>query len=878
MKPVKLIMNAFGAYLKKTEIDFTRFDGRSLFLITGDTGAGKTTIFDAISFALYGRASGQNREAKSLRSDYAAPTEPTYVEFTFSHKGEIWRVKRNPAYTRLTKDGKSETTQAPGATLHNDSDPSFRPISGVKDVDDKLREIIVLSHDQFTQTVMIAQGDFMKILTAKSVERKELFQKIFRTERYFKLQQRLKELWSEAQAESEALDDQILTEQMKIEPEEEFPDAEKLRSLKDNPLNAEKLLPLLTKLVAFETSGKNKAEKAEKKADKEIIDLNKQVIQAENDNAEFETLKKLISRKAELDARKEEFAGSANKLALAKRAVSVSAKEQLSVKADARRQKAEKDFALAVKKRDDCEKKLPDLNNAAAEAKAKLPEADKANAEAEKLAACVPDLKKRDELKLSIEKAGKALQKAYKESEKADKEYAAVKQQYYASQSALLALELTEGTPCPVCGSLTHPAPAPMTDASVTREQFEQSEQAQRKAADALHACDGKLQELNGKLTEMLSRLKSMNIPEDADEAALSGKVSELRAKAKAIKDASEQAQKRLSAGNEEAAFCRSACESAEQNAKDAAEDAAAAREAFRAQVMQEGFADMNAYLTAKEYIPGIGAREEALREYGEEVKSVSDRVDDLGKKLEGKSIVNTAGLKKELSEKKAAKKDAGSLKMAFSATLNRHDEALSAIDSRVRIKNSRKEYWALIEELHYNISGQPGKTGNKTDKLSFEVYVQQHFFMLVVRAANLRLTKLTGNMFHLRVKPEAKNRQEQAGLDLEVFDSGTGKWRDVSTLSGGESFLASLSMALGLSDIVQDQSGETRLETMFIDEGFGSLDENALNSAVNLLVQLAGGDRLVGVISHMEELRNRIDSQIVVRKTGTGSEIEIIA
>ncbi len=150
-----------------------------LYLITGDTGAGKTTIFDAISFALYGRASGQNREAKSLRSDYAAPTEPTYVEFTFSHKGEIWRVKRNPAYTRLTKDGKSETTQAPGATLHNDSDPSFRPISGVKDVDDKLREIIVLSHDQFTQTVMIAQGDFMKILTAKSAERKELFQKIF---------------------------------------------------------------------------------------------------------------------------------------------------------------------------------------------------------------------------------------------------------------------------------------------------------------------------------------------------------------------------------------------------------------------------------------------------------------------------------------------------------------------------------------------------------------------------------------------------------------------------------------------------------------------------------------------------------------------------
>ena len=875
MRPVKLIMKAFGAYLNKTEIDFDRFDESALFLITGDTGAGKTTIFDAISFALYGEASGPNRKPKSFRSDYAADTEKTQVEFWFTHKGKMYYIKRNPEYVRKSKNGEGTAIEKAGASLEADGTLCAEGISAVSE---KIRAIIGLTHDQFTQTVMIAQGDFMKILTADSVERKKLFQKIFRTERYALLQDKLKLLWGEANKEREDLNRDIAAEGRKIDPEADFPGREKLLISKEDPAAAAQTVALLEKLLSFETSAKEAAVREYERSDKRVLALGKQITQADNDNGEFARLKTLAAKQAQLEAQKDEIAARADRLAKARRAQNVSVNEKLSDKAEADRLKAEQALQNAAQLRDSCKAVLPALEQAAEKAKTALPSAEAASAEAQKLNGCIPSLRQRDKLNAATEKAKKALEDALRESSRADRVYQETRSLYYASRYALIAQELEDGKPCPVCGSTEHPVPAPLTEASVTREQFELSEKQRAEAEQALYAAEGELKKLKGKLDEIFRQLDEMAVPADADEKALSAKAEALGRKAADLKAAAEKAAGELQKKREEAAGCDAACKTAQTHAKDTAFQAEQAQKDFLEKIVSEGFAGKNEYFIARDSIPSIGLWEESIRRYNEDVKSVSDSITDLKQKLAGKSITDTAALQKEQAEESEKKKNAYARMTALASHLSSNESARKAIENRMRIREAKSEEWERIEELYFNISGQPGKTGNRTAKLSFEAYVQQYYFKQVIIEANLRLNRLTDGMFRLRVKPEAGDRRSQSGLDLEVLDSGTGVWRDVSTLSGGESFLTSLSLALGLSDAVQKQSGEIRLETMFIDEGFGSLDENMLINAVNLLSQLAGGSRLVGVISHMSELASRIDSQIVVKKTRSGSEIEILS
>lgn len=881
MKPVKLVLSAFGPYRKKTVIDFTRFDKDGLFLITGDTGAGKSTIFDAIYFALYGNLLRGERDRKSVRSDYATLNEETYVEFTFEHKGEIWRVKRNPEYTRSVKNGEGTTVQKADASLERDGKPigKLRQISGSLAVTNAVEQIIGLTGSQFTQTVMIAQGDFMKILTADSAERMKLFQKIFRTERYAQLKGKLFELWSDAENEQKELNRDILREMKAIDPEEDFPDREKLLVNAEDPASADKLVLLLKKLVSFETEAKDAAEAAQKDAEKRILDLTARITQADNDNKLFKSLSDLTASQKELACRREEMDGLQNRLEMARRAQKVSAKEDASVKAEALRIKSAQEAERDEKLKAEYEQRLPALEEAAQKALERAPEAEEAAMEAKRINDCLPTLGKRDTLEADLNRAQKARDKAYKASAEADEAYAETKRLYYASQSAdIAARELVEGQPCPVCGSVHHPRPAVLTETSVTREQFEQSDAERAKANEEFKKRDGRVIELTGTLDGLKKTLREMGISAKADAAELREKADALAKKAQDLKTAVEKTGKALTDGKTAAASSAAAAVKAHQHAAEAAAQAEACKAEYRAEVLREGFPDENAYLTARGYISDIGTREKQLSDYRENVKSVSDRINDLTKQLEGKTVIDLNKLKNEEESAEEAKQKAARTKENVSNRLHTHEGALDGIVRRVNVKKQKSEEWALVSELYFNVSGQLGKAGNSTAKLTFEAYVQQHYFRQVIIAANQRLSLLTDGMFRLRIRPEAKNRQSQSGLDLEVYDRGTDAWRDVNTLSGGESFLTSLSMALGLSDAVMDRSGEIRLDTMFIDEGFGTLDDNALNNAIKLLSRLAGGKRLVGVISHMSELSDRIDNQIIVKKTREGSEAELIA
>lgn len=881
MKPVELVLSAFGPYRRKTRIDFTRFDKNGLFLITGDTGAGKSTIFDAIYFALYGNLLRSERDRKSVRSDYAKPDEETYVEFTFEHKGEQWRVRRNPEYLRRAKNGNDIVVQKADAKLERLGKliSPYGFIGGSLAVTNAIEHIIGLTGSQFTQTVMIAQGDFMKILTADSSERMKLFQKIFRTERYAQLKDRLSEMWSDAESQQKELNGDILREMSKIKPDEDYPEKEKLLSCTGDPVLADKLIPLLKKLTVFEKEGKDAAETALNRTDKHINILTAQITQAENDNKLFETLRTLTAQLKELVSRKEEMRGLQSSLDMARRAQKVSVKEQLSVKAEANRCKSAQEAEKSEKYKAECEQKLPALEVAAKKALEKAPDAEEAAAQAKTINDCLPMLGKRDALEADLAKAQKAREKAYQVSAAADETYAETKRLYYMSQSAdIAARELVEGQPCPVCGSVHHPCPAVLTEASVTREQFEQSDAGRAKANEEFKKRDGKVIELTGTLDGLKKTLKEMGISIKADAAVLREKADGLNKKALDIRTAIEKTGNALTDGKTAAASSDAAALKAREHASEAAGEAENCRKEYLAEISREGFMDENAYLAAKETVSSIGDWEKLIGDYRETVKSVSDRVSDLEKRLEGKTVTDLTALKSEMDTAAKAKQEADKRRLDLGNKLNAHEDALSGIMRRAEIKQQKSEEWALINELYFNVSGQLGKTGNSTAKLTFEAYVQQHYFRQVIIAANRRLSLLTDDMFRLRIRPEAKNRVNQSGLDLEVYDRSTEAWRDVNTLSGGESFLTSLSMALGLSDAVMDRSGEIRLDTMFIDEGFGTLDDNALNNAIKLLSRLAGGSRLVGVISHMNELSNRIDDQIIVKKTREGSGVELIA
>ena len=455
-----------------------------------------------------------------------------------------------------------------------------------------------------------------------------------------------------------------------------------------------------------------------------------------------------------------------------------------------------------------------------------------------------------------------------------DAAYSRVKEAFFRSQSSLIAATLEEGKPCPVCGSLHHPAPAAARGESATRAQLDKAERsragAEREAREAML----EKARVESAFQEGKARIAELGFAAEEDAAALKARTAILRGEITETEKRHKQAGEALNAARLAAREAATRAEGAEKGLEEREKERLVREAAFQSALGDNGFADEAAYRQAKMDEKAMNALELRIRAYDEQARSLTDRLAELAGKLEGKAPADLRALQAQVQAAEAERSRFAEAESSLGNRLAINRQSNRELLEAKKKKDRLGERWALVHELYCNVSGQ---TSSRV-KLSFEAYVQQFYFRQVIAAANKRLNVLTDGGFTLRCKEEAKNLVSQAGLDLDVLDRSTGVWRDVSTLSGGESFMTSLALALGLSDVAQARSGGVRLDSMFIDEGFGSLDEESLRQAMELLSGLAGGSRMIGVISHVGELKNRIDKKIIISKNLTGSSVTIEA
>lgn len=878
MKPIQLVLSAFGPYVERTVIDFSALGEEGLFLIAGDTGAGKTTIFDAISFALYGEASGgkEKRKSKSFHSDYVSDQTETYVELTFRHRGETWWIRRNLEYQRPAKkkkDGMETTTrQAADAQMRNED--TGEEILRMDDVNRRVRELLGLTQDQFTQTVMIAQGDFLKILTASSDDRKKLFRDLFHTNLYVDLQSRLQEKNRACADEQKALEQVILSAEGKIDPEAEFAEREILLSYCGQIQHTDALCALLARLIEQEKAAQEQARAQKKEAADQIGALIAAVTEGERINRDFADWESKRARLAALTAGQGEIDAQRAALAAARRAQQLETDEALMrrTRRDMDAQRAALSEAQAALEQ--AEKALPEAETRMKEAESRGGEIHALLAQAKQMEDCLPVLGEVERLKAALDTQKRELQRLTEDSSRAQAAYTAAQNSYYLSQAGLLARELKAGQPCPVCGSTAHPCPAQITPETVTRQALEQAAKRRETAEKAQSDAATRLAANRAALDEREDRLRALKIGADETQQRLAARIDAAHQAAADRQREIDAARSAYQALDKRKTAAQSAVDAAQKQLAALEKDLRAQTEAFEQKRAAHGFEDEASYRLAKRTNAEIERLDREIRNFDEQKRTLAAQTHELEDKLSGRQRTDLAALQNRRAAALDRQAKAENAEKAMVRKLTLHESAEREIRQANAAIQKKRGKWQIIQELYTCCAGIAA--GNPRAKLTFEAYVQQYYFRFVVAAANKRLTRLTDGMFTLRVMREAANRVSQSGLDLEVLDRSTGQARDVSTLSGGESFLASLALALGLSDAVQSQSGQIRMDAMFIDEGFGSLDENALRSSIDVLLELADGKRLIGIISHVQELEERIDKQIVVTKTPNGSTVRM--
>lgn len=871
MKPIRLEISAFGPYAGVTEVDFTPFHG-SIFLLTGDTGAGKTTVFDAISFALYGEGSGgaERRSGRSFRSDYAAPDTPTYVKFTFKEGEKLYTITRNPEYERPKKRGEGVAKENASALLECEGTVYTR----ISEVDERVKEIVGLDRKQFASTVMIAQGDFLRILNAPSDERKKMFQKLFHTELYATAEGMLRERVGEAKTAHENIRREIALVASRADCLGDFDRKLTFERAKENAAeNPQGLLGVLEEYnkLLQENEQILLRERAELEKKKEQIAL--AVREGEERNAQIEERDRLHTSElmSEAAARARETEAAA--LRAAHRALRLRpAKEVLEAR--------QKEHTRA-------EKALVDANEAHAAALRTLQEAKARKDAAEQLQPQIATLEAEHRRLAEGEKALADLMQVKKELDNAkmrleettlrlgesERAHIALRERFWLGQAGLLAKELQAGIPCPVCGSVSHPLPCALPAETPSKQELDRAEERAGRDAESQRIAAIAFEGACVKEKAVRELLNGLKIGLDRSVAQLAAERKALSQRIEAQKKEAAEAFVGAERAVREEASAAAALNVLQKRLDESAENATRAVRDFAEKLAAAEFESEAAYEAALCSESELERREAALRHAEETLERLRGRLAQLDAGLAGKSAVDLAvlGEQKELNAAQYA--DVCERLQRVQILLENNTHALQKLVALAREKERISAKWTLLEDLSRTVSG----TGAKgRAKLSLESYVQRYYFKEVVLAANRRLQVLSDGNFVLRCRDLPRDLMRQSGLDLEVLDRTTGAWRDVNTLSGGESFLASLSLAVGLSDVVQNQSGNVRLEMLFIDEGFGSLDDSTLQRAVSLLSRLSDGNRTIGVISHVQLLRECIQKKIVVTHGSRGSELHV--
>lgn len=1085
MKPLHVVMSAFGPYAGKVELPLQQIGSDGLFLITGDTGAGKTTIFDAIAFALFDGASGSVRTVDTLRSDFAAADTKTYVQLEFSHKGQTYLVTRNPKYERPKKSGTGLTAENADAALVL---PGGEVVTGNNKVTDKIVELLGIDFKQFKQIAMIAQGEFLKLLLAESSERAGIFRKVFNTDIYLTMQDVLKRREKALKARCEESSRSILQYRDGIECAEDHQDYPRLAELlSQRSIHAtEQIISLLQALIADDLALRDRAKQLAAELGKAMLAKAAELKDAEYLNKFFADLEAARNLLQELQLQEAEMAQNAKAALAAEKALhGVKPLEDIYLRekragdellssiqylrntvagqapqvaelqeawlAEQQKEPLREKLAGDIlrltdalpkydrletlrQEKDKQEKELQTLENSLADLKKQRQtrgeSKDKLSREAESLSdaetrlwECNTSLAQLGTLENNLNnlRAGicslqkmqaeyAELQKVFLSAEKeyntANEEYSCKEKAFFREQAGILAESLEEGQPCPVCGSTAHPqkatpaAEAPSeADIRKLKAQREQKQllrqQAGEKAGnkkteiaaaetylyqtaadvlapknvfarkdmlaqkdmsaqkdtlapksvsalgsadslfapsipDSLPGLGSLVQDELEKSAGQKQRLSAVKLDLEARCARRKECLEQLRQTEALLKQAEESyarltEQKGLleaalaaarreidtllagleypsleKAGQilEETAKKLAESKHSLQNAEKAYRDSKQAldnnitllgdqeqrketvgsavrqaREEYTAKYRAAGFSEEDSYHAALLSAQGLAELKDRLEAYQDALKAANAEILRLSAATKDKQPRDTAGIGEEQSRLQEEKDNADQNIQKVAARLQNNETIVRKMTKADQERRQLEKEYLVVLSLAKTANGE--LAGRQ--KLAFEQFVQASYFNQIICEANKRLAAMTSSRYELLRKENAMDNRSQSGLDLDVLDNYTGKVRTVKSLSGGESFKASLALALGLSDVMQSYAGGVEIDTMFIDEGFGALDAESLEQAIVTLHGLTAGNRLVGIISHVSELKDRIDKKVVIKKDIAGSTIQLV-
>lgn len=1061
MRPIKLKISAFGPYADEVpEIRFDQFEEKGLFLISGDTGSGKTTIFDAICFALYGTTSGSYRDTKNLRSEYAKDSVKTYVDFYFSHQGRKFHIYRNPAYERAKQRGVGMTQEKETAVLYEEDKP---PIEGIDNVRREVQKLLHLDERQFKQIAMIAQGEFWNLLNAKTEERTKILRTIFMTDGYKRMEDKLKDKMDAANNIKTKAEQSIVQYFLDVTTENDA-FATRLQTLQEkakqsnSAWNLEEFLEVIEQMIqsdkkqlqdwkteleqAEEALGKNHNDLAMAKTNNDFLIRLEELLQEskrlEEQKAEIHSSKILLDKQktavhivnpvyaiwkekqqecvatqSDIEKKNQELSRALLEAQTAaiqlneaeKTRTLAEDKKKLVEKIDEEKeqyyqkdnlhkklekleeekQELEEQESVLAKQEQELKEKRETLKKAIASLKSKPEELSEIRSEGRRLAKLCEEIEDITKNRIpNWEDRGKRLankQAAYAKARAAYEEALAKRNQaekiLESSRAGILAKNLTEGEMCPVCGSLHHPKLAELPKESMSEEEFKQMQNREETCQTAKNDALTEVEKEHSALCEIEERLRvdildcikakdntispmessiGDSSPMEQFVEAIQVVLEEVWEKMKnnkkleseSEKDCNDLTEKELALEqtqeesehlenrkkewqlqkqqNVEQVYAAKAAleaiarlsfpdwesakierkkaekesrklletiEKANQTKIDAdtlvAKTKAAIHtqeEVFRRQSREqeelfqnlqetlsknglESIEEMRTYVVSEEK---IAESEKEIKDYEQKVEINRTQQKQAKEDARGREKIDTETLQKIVVEQEECVSMLREKRSRMEFRVQTNEEKQKNILAwRGKLEHARKEN-AMCTRL-YNLV--KGKTGN--GKITLEQYIQATGFDSIIYAANRRLSPMSDGQYELYRKVDSPGRQSNTFLDLEVLDYYTGHRRPVGNLSGGESFKASLSLALGLSDTVASHLGGIQMDALFIDEGFGTLDRKSIESAMDILIHLSGTNKLVGIISHREELMENIPQQIQVTKTKAGSEIHIV-
>jgi len=918
MRPLKLTISGFGPYADKQELDFSKLGENGLYLITGDTGAGKTTIFDAITFALYGEASGDSREPSMLRSKYASPDVLTYVELVFSYNGKEYTVKRNPEYERTKARGTGTTKQTADAVLtYTDG----HAITKLKDVNAAVRDIIGLTREQFSQIAMISQGDFKKLLQADTKKRQEIFRDIFGTKLYVDLQRQLSISSNEIknQLEKAGLSKQQYISGIMCDENSLFSDD--VKKAKDNALFTSEVQELLENLLSEDSNTQAKLTEQITDIDHQLESIVAQLTQAKV----YQDTKCSLEANIILEKEKQEslellqMAFEAAKAAqpeqeilskkiseielllpsydeLEAKSIDLSQKNNALIKAASAQSFSEKKISALSTELQELRNERKALENIGVEKEKLINEQNILIEQRNKFISLSSDIKALDDQKNILSLKQKKYLALEAEATRLSRDYEEKNRAFLSEQAGIIACTLQVGIPCPVCGSTEHPKPAAVSEHAPTeadvksaKAKFDEASKVMEKAstdAGKQHGITAALEEtVLKKLSELMPGIFLADAHSAADERAadIKNKIKHIEILIAEIVKREERKIKidnllpikeaELSAEEEKTVKLKELTASLKASADELSHQILQLREKLSFEDKTVASVEKHNCERKLEALKTALQKTETNYNKGrEDLAGIHAAIEQLKKQLESSTEIDISHLEAEKARLSASKIAVSQEQKLIHARIIANTSALKNISAKAKEITSLEEKYSWLSVLSDTANGNlRGK-----EKIMLETYIQTTYFERILERANLRLRKMSGGQYDLKRRTTASNKMSQSGLELDIIDHINATERSVNTLSGGESFLASLALALGLSDEVQMSTG-IHPDTLFVDEGFGSLDSEALSKAYNTLAGLTEGNRLVGIISHVSELKERIDKQIVVTKNKTGSSNAVI-